>query len=343
MRTAFFEPGKGFYIKEEQGRGLDPNEVRLKVEACGVCGSDRQVVHGESLPYGAHFPLVMGHEIAGTVSEIGEAVGDWKIGDDVIVHPFNNCGSCSACLNGLSNLCSRQRCVGFHQPGGYSEEVVVLDRQLVQRTKKVHPVEAAILTDAYATPFHALQDAGVTSGSTLLVIGTGGLGLASLQLAKALEVSLLGSVTRREEGMAMASKFGAQAAFSMKEGLRAVSRNIRRSGGSRGFDCVLDTVGTDDTLKLALDSVRIGGTVSVIGMSEASAVIPIAKQVRRGITIKFSYGSIIQDLKRVVALTEEGKLKPKELIAGTLALTQIDSAFSETRSSGRWVVLPQST
>lgn len=105
---------------------------------------------------------------------------------------------------------------------------------------------------------HDVQEAGVRQGTTLLVTGTGGLGLASLQLAKALEVTLLGFVTRREEGFYIGTHFGANEMLSMKEGHRAISWKVRREGGVRSFVVVLDTIGTEESFQLALDSVRPG-------------------------------------------------------------------------------------
>ncbi|MFD1676708.1 alcohol dehydrogenase catalytic domain-containing protein [Alicyclobacillus fodiniaquatilis] len=341
MRAVEFSPDKGFQVVDVALGSLAADEVRLQVEACGVCGSDRQVVQGESVPPGTSFPLVMGHEIAGTVTEVGEQVKQWQVGDEVIVHPFISCGTCAPCQHNQPNLCVRQTCIGYQQAGGFAEMVTVPASQLVRRPKGCDAAAAALLVDAFATPYHAMRLADVAPGSTVLVIGTGGLGLAALRLAGAFAVGRLGAVTRRDAGLDSVAAHGAEMVVSMQDEPRNVARQMRRWSGAGGIDVVIDTVANKETVKFALDVVRPGGAVTLIGMSEDDAVLPIAKSVRRGVRLLTSYGSELEDVRALSDWVAAGRLDPSVLLAGTLALEEVEQAFSPVRASGRWVITPR--
>lgn len=342
VRVLEFTPEQGFAVAWRDRPVLQATDVRLRVDACGVCGSDRQVVNGESVPPGTGFPLVMGHEIAGTILELGEGVADWEVGHAVVVHPFIACGTCAPCQHGQPNLCVRQQCIGYQAPGGFADEVVVPAAQLSRRPETCPATAAALLVDAYATPYHALKLAGVTAGAvqTVLVIGTGGLGLATLGLARALGILHIGAVTRRSAAIPTIEAHGAQLVVSTEQDARTVARQIRRWSTSSGIDGVIDTVASQDTMALALDVVRPGGTVAMIGMSEEEALLPVAKTVRRGVTVVASYGSTRQDLDEVLALVNAGKLDPTVLVGATLPLERGLEAFHLGRGAGRVVLVP---
>ncbi|TCP28759.1 propanol-preferring alcohol dehydrogenase [Scopulibacillus darangshiensis] len=340
MLTAQFTTEDGFSTVQIDAAPLKQGEVRIRVEACGVCGSDRQVVKGEAVPAGTSFPLTMGHEISGTIVEIEEQVGDFQEGDHVAVHPFIFCGTCAACQNNQPNLCIRQAVIGYHRPGGFAEQVIVPQSQLIKLPDHFSSAAAAVLVDAYATPFHAMNLSRVQAGHTVIVIGTGGIGLASLQLADIFSVGHLGAVTRRASGVKIAEEYGSEAGFTIMDDARRTARTIRRWSKSGGIDVVIDTIASRETVALALDIVRPGGKVTIIGMSDDTVSIPIAKTVRRGIQVITSYGSVIEDVGKLVELTAAGKLDPTKLIAGTIALENINQAFQDVRMSGRWVIEP---
>lgn len=340
MRAVEYSPEAGLRLVEVDTPTPAPDEVVLRVEACGVCGSDRQVVQGESVPQGTSFPVILGHEVAGTVIDRGANALDWHAGDSVIVHPFMACGACGPCMHGEDNLCIRQGCIGYTRPGGFAEQVAVPAIQLVRRPPSLAADAAALLVDAYATPYRALVEAGMVAGCTVLVIGTGGLGLATLQLLRAFGAKSIGVVSRREAGVNVAEGFGAHLAVSTETDVRTVSRALRRWSGGGGIDIVVDTVGDAASVSLAFDVVRAGGTIGMVGMSPDVAEIPVAKWVRRGVRIIGSYGSRKSDVAMLVRWVDEGRFDPAKLIGARIALSAIETAFSSSRSFGRTVVLP---
>ncbi|GGE40107.1 alcohol dehydrogenase [Pullulanibacillus camelliae] len=339
MRAALFSHEAGFTIEEVQNLPLKSGEVRLLVNACGVCGSDRQIVKGEPAPFGTRFPLIMGHEIAGTVLEIGEHVTNVDTGDPVVVYPFINCGTCAACTHGAFNLCTQQKCIGYHQSGGFAEQVIVPAEQLIKRPKHLDAAGAALLVDAYATPYHAMKKAGLQEGQTLLVIGTGGLGLAALQLSKLFRLQRVANVTQRASQLP--ERLNEIDQFVQSQGeTRKTARAIRRWGGSVGIDVILDTIGNAQSTELAMEIVRPGGTVVIVGMSSESMTLSIAKSVRKGATLKMSYGSTMKDIEQLMAAAHEAQFDPTMLVAGMLSLEEVEHAFSGIRTSGRWVIQP---
>lgn len=340
VRAVEFAPDTGFRLVERPVPAIGPSDVLLRVDACGVCGSDRQVVRGESVPLGTAFPVILGHEVAGEVVACGEDAIRWSVGDKVVVHPFVACQTCAPCLHGQSNLCIRQACIGYTLPGGFAEYVAVPEKQLVRYPDGIHPAAAALLVDAYATPYRALVDAGMAPGLTVLVIGTGGLGLAALQLARAFDVGLVGAVSRRAGGHTVADEYGADIVVSTADGERTVARALRRWSGAAGVDVVLDTVADETTVSLALDVVRPGGTVALVGMSPDAPPLPIAKTVRRGVRVIGCYGSVQQDVEALVTWTRVDRLDPGVLVGELVTLDGIARAFSGHRTTGRFVVTP---
>lgn len=341
MKAVIFAPEQGLRLVNLETPVMQPDEVILDVEACGVCGSDRQVIRGESVPQGTVFPLVMGHEVAGTVRHVGPDAGLWEKGERVIVHPFLACGTCAPCQNGQSNLCIRQGCIGFTRSGGFAEQVAVPGVQLVRCPANLPAVSAALLVDAYATPFRALMDANMTAGATVLVIGTGGLGLATLQLARSFDAAKVGTITRRQDGVQVATEFGADIVITMTEDPdRATGRALRRWSGARGVDIVIDTIAQAETVALAMEVVRPGGTVAMVGMTDEHVTLPIAKSVRRGVRLIGSYGSTKRDVETLVEWTRIDRLDPSALVAETLPLADVERAFLAGRTSGRLVIVP---
>ncbi|MBX5437463.1 MAG: alcohol dehydrogenase catalytic domain-containing protein, partial [Alicyclobacillaceae bacterium] len=211
MKAAVYEPGKGVWVKDVPDPVPGPDEVLVAVEACGVCGSDRQLVEGEPPPPGTQFPVILGHEIAGRVANAPAASG-WATGDPVVVHPFVPCGRCRACRAGQENLCLHQQVVGFQRPGGFAEYVAVPASTLIRRPDGVAPEAAALLVDAFATPYHAITHvAGWQPEQAVVVLGTGGLGLAAVAVLRARGGERVGAVSRRAAGVDAAKAAGAGA------------------------------------------------------------------------------------------------------------------------------------
>lgn len=154
---------------------VGPRDALIEVRASGICGSDLHYYHGTILPKAV--PITLGHEVSGTVEEVGEDVSDLAVGDRVCVHYVISCGDCVHCGQGNDNRCRRRRSIGTHMDGGFAEYVVVPSRNAFKLPSDVPFEHGAIIGCAVSTPFHALRIAGTGPGDNVVVFGLGGVGM----------------------------------------------------------------------------------------------------------------------------------------------------------------------
>jgi threonine dehydrogenase-like Zn-dependent dehydrogenase len=244
--------------------------VLVQVGACGICGSDLSVYKGTpAMRARWKPPLILGHELAGTVLE-GPA--DW-VGKQVTVNPLVTCGVCAACKAGQANLCPQRTNVGFHYPGGLAGEIWLPAQQLLEIDPRV-PVWQAALTEPLAVAVRAARLAGSLLGQRALVLGGGAIGsLVAWVLGQGgARVSLLEPNALRRpylEGLGLASEVVEQA--------------------EPYFDLVIDTVGAESTLEQAVQLIRPGGKVVLVGLMAMQAGLPLQRAVLQEISVQGSY------------------------------------------------------
>jgi len=323
--------------------------VLVELKAAGVCHSDLHPARGD---WPARTPLVLGHEGAGIVREVGAGVAAVSVGDHVVLCWSPACGVCPSCVAGLAVVCDRLDKTTYRNrlPSGatplhargqdlgqflstacFAEHVVVAEEAAVVVDREV-PFEAlATLGCAVVTGVGAvLTAARVAKGARVAVIGAGGVGLNVVQGAVLAGAERIIAVDRREGPLQLARAFGATdvvlAPSSMSEAIRELT-------SGRGADFVFDTVGTPGTLTDALTAARKGGTVVLTGLSRLDAVgsvpmFPFVMQEKRLIGSVYGSGRPTEDIKRLVGWYLEGRLKLKELVSRTYSLDQINDALS---------------
>jgi alcohol dehydrogenase len=263
------EPKGSFSIVEreqpEPGRG----QVRIAVEACGVCRSDTGFIDG-TFP-GTRFPLVAGHEIAGRIDAIGEGVEDWSCGERVAVGWFGgNCGRCVPCREGDFIHCERLKIPGYSYPGGYSEAVIAPVTALARIPGSFSAVEAAPMGCAGVTTFNALRRSAARPGDLVAVIGLGGLGHLGVQFASKLGFETV-AIGRGDAQADLATQLGAHHYADSTDG--DVAKQLQALGGAKA---VLATVGSSAAMSPTIDGLRPGGELLVIGISpEPIRVTPL--------------------------------------------------------------------
>ncbi|MDI9259553.1 alcohol dehydrogenase catalytic domain-containing protein [Alicyclobacillus sendaiensis] len=326
MRALVFDPESGLRVAEVPTPQPGPGEVLIRVEACGICGSDRQLVRGEGAPFGTSYPVVLGHEIAGRVEALGEGASGLAVGDPVVVHPFLPCGECAACARGEEHLCPRQGVIGFTRPGGDAEYVAVPAQNAIRRPEGLDAAEAAILVDAYATPYRAMVSAGAAEEEAVLVIGTGGLGLAAVQIAKALGVPQVAVLSRREDAGALALVSGADEFVTLAGDGRDAARRLRRMAKG-GVGVVLDTSGFAEGIRFALEVLRPGGKVVTVAMPVDVIGVSMAKLARKGAALVGSFGSRREDVEALLAMAAEGRVQPDVVVGRRVSLEEAPDAL----------------
>jgi L-iditol 2-dehydrogenase len=301
-----------------------PGEVLVRVGACGICGSD---VHGYDGSSGRRIPpLVMGHEAAGTIAAVGKGVGDFHEGDRVAMDSTIYCGSCDFCASGEVNLCDRRKVLGvscgdYRQAGAFAEYVAVPARILCRLPANLPLTEAAML-EPLSVALHAVKLTPMTDGGSALVVGAGMIGLLITQALRAAGWSRIFVSDVDDSRLRLAKELGASQTLNASEPdfaarLAALS--------SAGVDVALEAVGTNQTVAVAIDSVRKGGAVTLVGNVTPDVNLPLQKVVSRQIRLQGSC-ACAGEYPKAVELLANGSIRVKPLI----------SAISPLEEGPRW-------
>lgn len=296
------------------------DDVLVQVAACGICGSD---VHGYDGSTGRRIPpIVMGHEAAGIVAAVGSEVRKFAVGDRVTFDSTVYCGACDFCLKGEVNLCDNRQVVGvscgeYSRAGAFAEYVAVPERILYPLPPGLSFAEAAML-EAVSVALHGVHVSEIKGSETALVIGAGMIGLLLLQAARAAGCSRIFVADIDATRLKLAADLGADQTLQFS-GAELLSEILRLTEG-RGVDVVLEAVGRNETISSAIDCVRKGGTVTLVGNITPQVTIPLQKVVSRQIRLQGSCASS-GEYPQAMQLIAEGKIKVGPLITAVAPLT----------------------
>lgn len=321
MKALLLSEYKRFDLADLPEPAPGPGEVLIRVEACGICGSD---VHGYDGSSGRRIPpIVMGHEAAGTVAAVGDGVAEYRPGDHVTFDSTVYCGQCEFCRKGDVNLCDQREVVGvscgdYRRHGAFAEYVNVPQR-IVYRLPDAFSFPEAAMLEAVSVALHAVQVSELKGGETALVIGAGMIGLLTLQAARAAGCSRVFVADVDETRLRMAKEMGADETL-LASGPVLIAE-IQRLTGGKGVDIVLEAVGRDETVAAAIDNVRKGGTVTLIGNITPEVKLPLQKVVSRQIRLQGTAASA-GEYPQAIELVASGKIQVKPLITAVAALEE---------------------
>ena len=305
----------------------EADELLIRVAACGICGSD---VHGYDGSTGRRIPpIVMGHEAAGVVAGVGSQVSGLAIGERVTFDSTVYCGECSFCQRGEVNLCDHREVMGvscgdYRRAGAFAEYLVVPARIIYRLPEKFSFVEAAML-EAVSVALHGVAVSAMKGDEEVLVIGAGMIGLLLLQAARAAGAARVFVSDVDETRLRLAKELGADATLCMS-GAELIEEMARVTRG-RGVDVVLEAVGREETIVTAIDCVRKGGTVTLVGNISPQVALPLQKIVSRQIRLQGSCASA-GEYSEAISLIVEGVIKVKPLITAVAPLEEGSSWFS---------------
>jgi D-arabinose 1-dehydrogenase-like Zn-dependent alcohol dehydrogenase len=301
-----------------------PGEVLVKVLACGICASDLHVVMGVT-PAGA-LPQTLGHEAVGDVAALGEGVTDWQVGDRVAVLPAWACMTCPYCVGGRENLCRNLKVPGVDVDGAQAGYTLADARVLTHIPRSVPVEQAAILVDAVATPYHAMKRAGVTAGTTVAVIGLGGLGMHAVALCKLAGATVIG-VDIDPINLERATEWGADHVVDASDGKAA--RAVRALTGL-GVDRSLEFVGSNATIDQAIKMLAPGGRAVIVGLTpEALQTLPSALIVANELEVVGSFGSTMQEVNELIDLLDSGRLDLTRSVTHTYGIERFNDALMQ--------------
>ncbi len=337
-------------------------EVKIAVSACGVCHTDLHVIKGEVI---FPTPAVLGHEISGTVVEVGEGVSNVSVGDKVVSSFIMPCGECRHCVRGWEDLCenffkynrlsgqlydgstrlfdSSGEPIAMYSMGGLAQYSIVPATDVFPLPDAVDEHKAAILGCSVFTSYGAVKNtAELRFGETVAVVAVGGIGLNIVQVAAAFGAKQIIAVDINDEKLALAKKLGATHTInSLNEN---ASEKVRELTAGRGVDVAFEALGSQATVETAIQLVDDGGRVVLVGIAPAgvSANLPIAHIVRRKIKVLGSYGARARtDMPGVLDLVASGKLDLDSLVTDEFDLEHAADAYrllNERKIIGRAIV-----
>jgi L-iditol 2-dehydrogenase len=305
---------------------MGPEEVLVEIRACGICGSD---IHGLDGSSGRRIPpLIMGHEASGVIAQVGSQVAGWRVGDRVTFDSTISCGTCFYCRQGAINLCDNRRVLGvscgdYRQHGAFAE-YLALPARILYRLPKGLTFEAAAMVEALSIAVHAVGRTPLALNDTAVVVGSGMIGLLIIQALRAAGCGQIIAVDLDPGRLELACQLGAD------EGLQAetvdvVARVYERSAG-RGADAAFEVVGVRPTLNLAIQCLRKGGALTLVGNLAPTAEFPFQSVVTRELTL---YGSCASrgEYPACLDMIARGAINVDALISAVVPLAEGASWF----------------
>ncbi|KAI0004723.1 GroES-like protein [Xylariaceae sp. FL0662B] len=312
----------------------EPHDVLVAVNYTGICGSDVHYwEHGAIGHFVVKDPMVLGHESAGTVVQVGPAVKTLKAGDRVALEPGTPCRRCEPCLSGHYNLCPEMRFAATPPYDGTLTGFWVSPADFCYKLPDHVSLQEGALIEPLAVAVHIVRQAAVTPGQTVVVMGAGPVGVLCAAVARAFGASKVVSVDVVESKLDFAKSFCSTHTYiSQRISPEENAANIKKLAGLEdGADVVIEASGVDPSIQASLHTVRMGGTFVQGGMGNSDITFPIMALCLKEVTAKgsFRYGS--GDYKLAVELVGSGKVDVKKLISGIVTFKEAEDAFKKVK------------
>lgn len=328
MKAAVFRKGKGLVIEDVPMFEIDDDQVLIKVANTGFCGSDHSMIENE----GARDGTIFGHEMAGTVTRVGDSVTDVKDGTRVILRP-TYCDSCPGCRNGRPQLCSNnRRSIGIGDlPGGFAEYVKAYPQMVIPIPDNVDSQSAA-LAEPYAVGLHGIELAGVTDGSAL-IIGAGTIGLTVVKLLKIKGIKPVVVSEPVAEKRELARQFGADIVLDpFTDNLVAEAFQIN---SGCGFGAVFECSGLKSQLGEAINLAGPGGKVCLLSVLHEDVLVSPTNLMFKEVALYSSYGNTHAENIQCLKWISEGVLEPLPLISDWCTLDELPDVYRDRIDTGQ--------
>lgn len=319
MKAMLLTEYKNLTVTEFPKPEIAASDVLVQVRACGICGSD---IHGYDGSTGRRIPpLVMGHEAAGVITEVGDHVTSFKVGDHVTFDSTVSCGQCFFCRRGDINLCDSRMVLGvsceeYRRHGAFAEYVSVPQHICYQLPEGL-PFEHAAMIEAVSIAVHAANRAPVSLGDTAVVVGSGMIGLLVIQAMRLAGCGQIIAVDLEENRLAKAKELGAD--IGLKGDAVDVPAEVRKLTNGRGADVVLEVVGVAATVNTAIACARKGGSITLVGNLSPKVEMPLQAIVTKELTIYGTCGSR-GEYPACIALLERRAIRVDPLITAKISL-----------------------
>lgn len=337
MKAAVFYGKEDLRVEERELPQLKQDEVLVRVYACGVCGTDVHIFSGDEGAAKTPAGTVLGHEFAGEIVEVGDAVTGVSVGDRVCIDPNKLCNECYYCKSGVGHFCESMIGIGTTVDGGFAEHCVVPATQVYCFPKELS-YEAAAMTEPVSCCLHGIDLCDIRPGSTVAVIGCGMIGLLMLQLARLCGASTLIAIEPIAQKREMAFGLGADYALNPMEDdfMEQLSQVTDR------IETVIECVGRTNTVEMAIEIAGNASTVMLFGLTapeDEVAVKPFAL-FKKEITLKTSYINPYT-FSRALDLISSGKVDVSSMIYAKCPLEELPEILADTkkRTAGKYVIM----
>jgi L-iditol 2-dehydrogenase len=324
MKAARFYEKHRLIVEDVPVRQPDDNGVLIGVRYCGVCGTDVHIFEGDKGSARVDPPVILGHELSGDVIKVGEKVKNVKIGDRVSVDPNLYCGKCYFCANGKKHLCEHMVGLGTAADGGFAEYVTVPEELVFPVADNVS-YEAAAMTEPISCCLHGMNLTDVDIGDTVMIVGTGNIGMIMLQLAKHAGAAKIIAVEPNEKRREKAKCLGADICI---DPLSDDTEAILGANGVKNIERVIDCAGLTSTAEYSVKYAGRGATVMLFGLTAPDDVMSLKpfELFQKELTIKGSFVNP-DSFEKAGRLLETGAVKVDSLITDIVPLDDIQSVF----------------
>ncbi len=313
-------PGKLEIVEKPKPRP-GPGEILVKVEYCGICGSDLHAFHTGFLQP----DLTIGHEFAGIVSEVGPGCSSWSPGERVTGNNIIICGSCSFCLNEIENQCLNMCRLGITGQGTLAEYILIPARNLYKLPDHT-PLEQAALAEPLSVGLHAINKVKTDSAKNALIIGTGTIGLIVLSLLKMLGIENILVIEPNPDRAAIAKTMGATTLIDPGQG--NPDAVVKQLTGGHGAALAFECAGLPATIQEACNLAAAGSAVTVLSICYQPVELNFLSLVTREIEIKTAFGKTGAEFKEAVRLIGTGSVDLTPLISRIIPLSSIEDGFT---------------
>ena len=338
MKAAVFYKENDLRIEELPIPEPKAGEVLIKVKACGICGTDVHIFHGDEGAAATPAGTVLGHEFSGVVEKIGDGVSGISVGDKVCVDPNKLCNECYYCKSGIGHFCEHMIGIGTTVHGGFAEYCCVPQSQVYKVAEKTS-FEKAAMSEPVACCLHGIDMCDIKVGETVMVIGGGMIGLIMLQLAKLSGAGKLVLLEPVAEKRVLGYKLGADLCIDpINEDVEAVlaEKNVGR------ISTVIECAGLPSTMKQAISLAGKKSTVMLFGLTRPNDEIPVKpfEIFKKEVVIKASFINPYTQ-RRAVDLIDSGKIDVSSMVYKKISLEELSAALMDgsLRSKGKLIVV----
>ncbi len=318
---------------------LGKKDIKIKVEAVGICGTDIKIKHGDAW---SNPPVVLGHELSGVICEVGEDVKSVKVGDRVVTETGNVvCGHCYYCNTGNFLMCKDRLSIGYGVNGGMAEYCAVRE-DIIHKIPNNIPFDQASLCEPAAVAVHAVYDhVNIIPTDTVVVIGAGAIGLLAAQLAKNFGATVIVTgLTSDSYRLETAKKLGIDYAVDVqKEDVMAL---VEQLTGGMGADVVLECSGSTPGIRTGMSLLKKMGTLVQVGLTKKDVEVEYSLLTAKQIRLCGTFGHRWQSWETAIKLMQQGKLNTELLISHRFPIDQWETAFdvAEQASGIKVVIFP---